>query len=235
MPENTVVAFEYAWAQGCDAAEADFRLTADGEVLCMHDETLERTTGDPRRVVDVTLAEAQRLEAGAWFDDDYAGEPVPTLADMLAAVPIGKRILIEIKTGPEILPATWKAITASRLIPDQVVIIAFDEEVIATARRERPEFDAYWLSDFEPDDDGVTRPTVEELIATARRVDATGVDVRADPLVIDAEFVRAVHDAGLELHVWTVNDPDLAVRMMELGVDSITTGRPDLVCPRLQR
>jgi glycerophosphoryl diester phosphodiesterase len=93
----------------------------------------------------------------------------------------------------------------------------------------RPDVTCYWLTSFERDDAGVFRPSLEELIATARGLGADGVDVKADPLVVDAALVHGLHDAGLEVHVWTVNHSDLAIRMVDLGVDSMTSGRPGVI------
>ncbi|HEY9854311.1 MAG TPA: glycerophosphodiester phosphodiesterase family protein, partial [Stenomitos sp.] len=82
-PENTLASFREAIAQGADGLECDVHLTRDGQVVVMHDFTLDRTTEGAGAIAAHTLAELRRLEAGSWYDARFAGEPVPTLAQTL--------------------------------------------------------------------------------------------------------------------------------------------------------
>ncbi len=227
-PENTIAAFRLGFEQGADAIEGDFRLTQDGHVVAMHDLGLERTTGDRRTVAEVGLEEIRTLDAGSWGrwkDREFAGEAVPTLAEVLAIVPEGKRILIEIKDSPRIVGALVSTLESSGIGVDQVTVISFDAAVIDALKRTTPKWKALWLTSFKLED-GSWTPSVDRIITTAKRIKADGVDVKAEPLVVDEGFVRAMRNAGMELHVWTVNDADVAKRMREVGVDSITTDRP---------
>src|SRR5262245_58707114 len=90
-PENTLAAVRLGWRQGADAAEGDFRLTADGQIVCVHDKTFKRTAGIDHPVAEMTLAEIERLDAGSWKSPEFAGERVPTLDQLLATVPERKR------------------------------------------------------------------------------------------------------------------------------------------------
>lgn len=227
-PENTLAAFRLAFERGADAIEGDFRLTRDGYIVAMHDRELARTTGDPRPVSDVVLEELQTLDAGTWGrwrTEGFAGEPIPTLAEVLAIVPEGRGILIEIKDSPRIVEPLVATLDASGLAPEQVTVIAFDAEVVESLKRRAPGRRALLLTSFK-EDDGTWRPSVAEVVATARRIRADGVDVKAEPAVVTPAFAAAVRQAGLELHVWTVNDAALAKRLAAIGVDSITTDRP---------
>lgn len=225
-PENTLASFRLAWKLGADAIEGDFRLTADGEVVCLHDRDAERTGGRKLEVARSTLAELRDLEYGSWKGPGWAGEPLPTLAEVLATVPVHGRLLIELKTGPEILPALRRTVTASGLRPEQVAIIAFDAEAITGARRELPEHRAYWITDFEQKD-GRWEPSAAEVLATLERCGAHGLDCQAVPEALSPELLDGLRQRGLELHCWTVDDPALARRLIELGVLSLTTNRPD--------
>ncbi len=227
-PENTLASFRLGFELGADAIEGDFWLTRDGRIVAMHDRDLHRTTGDPRSVADVTLEEIRALDAGSWGDwkdAGFGGESVPTLEEVLEIVPIGRGILIEIKDSPRIVEALAAALDASELTTDQVTVISFDADVIASLKQRAPKWKAFWLTSFK-ERDGVWRPTIDEVVATARRIKADGVDVQAETAVVDGSFVKSVREAGLEVHVWTVNDAALARRMTEIGVDSITTDRP---------
>lgn len=226
-PENTLAAFRLAWEKGADAVEGDFMLSKDGRIVCIHDKTAKRTGGRELKVTEATLKELRQLEYGAWKDAKWKGEPIPTFAEALAAVPDGKRIFIEIKCGPEIIPGLKQEIAGSKLKRGQIVIIAFDAEVIAAAKRAMPGVKACWLTSFKQDkDSGGWTPSVDSILGTLKRVKADGLDCKADTRVVNEAFVKRLRAEGMELHCWTVNDPKIARRFRALGFDSITTDRP---------
>ena len=229
-PENTLPAFRLAWKQSADAIEGDFFLSRDGQVVCIHDRSTKKLADRDVDVSKSTLAELRTLDVGKWKAARWTGTRIPTIAEVLATVPTGKRIFIEIKSGPEILPALAREISASGRRDDQLVIISFNEKVIASAARQLPRLKRIWVSSFKQDRlTGSWSPTLDQLIATAKRVHADGVDVQAVDEVVNAALVDAVHAAGLEFHVWTVNDPAQARRLSAMHVDSITTDRPKLI------
>jgi glycerophosphoryl diester phosphodiesterase len=102
-PENTLAAFKLAWEQGADAVEGDFMLTADGEIVCFHDKTTKRLTDQDLEVSKTTLAELQNLDLGSWKDQAFEETKIPVLSEVLATLPEGKQIFVEIKCGPEII------------------------------------------------------------------------------------------------------------------------------------
>jgi glycerophosphoryl diester phosphodiesterase len=156
----------------------------------------------------------------------YAGERIPTLEEVLAAVPEGKALVVEIKCGPEILPELRRAVAESGKSPEQVRIIGFDLEILRRVRREMTGHRVIWLSAWKKDEStGRWLTTAEDLVTAARGAGVHGLGLGADG-PIDEAAVRKVREAGLELHVWTVNDADLARTMARLGVDGITTDRP---------
>jgi glycerophosphoryl diester phosphodiesterase len=232
-PENTLAALRLGWAEGADAAEFDVWLTRDEQVVVHHDETTRRTAGVDRPVAGQTLADLRTLEVGRWKGPAFAGERIPTLAEALAIVPAGKRVFIEVKTGPEAITELGRVIAGSGLAPDQTVLISFSTLVVAAAKRELPDRPAYWIADLHPDD-ASRPPTVEELIAVAQSCRADGLDLSADP-AITPEFVRTANAAGFPVYVWTVNDPALARQMMDAGVAGIATDRPGWLRAQLLR
>jgi glycerophosphoryl diester phosphodiesterase len=264
-PENTLAAFRLAWEEGADGIEADFRLTRDRQVVASHDATGLRTTGADLPVAGSTLEELRRLDAGAWKGERWAGERIPTLQEVLAVVLPGKQIFLEIKGGPEMVTILLAALDRSGLAPGQAVVISFDERVIAEVKRLAPNRKVCWLVDFRQKQETGTQPcgrvgarqtapvnleragntvrgrkaaglfpSAQELLEVARRIRADGVDLRAHPR-LDAMFVKAIRDAGRELHVWTVNDLDTALHFRSLGVDSMTTDRPAWLRKALRR
>lgn len=226
-PENTLPAFRLAWAQGADAIEGDFYLSQDGRIVCFHDQTAKRLCGVERSIHAMTFAEIQRLDVGKWKGRKWAGTRVPTLGQVLTTIPEDKYMLIEIKCGPEILPALTRQLAASGTRLDQVRIIAFDQQVIAAVRTRLPQMKAYWLVGYKQDEaTGRFSPSRAEILETLRQVRASGLDTQANSQVVDAAFVKAIRSAGFELHVWTIDRPDEARHFRQLGVDSITTNRP---------
>ena len=123
-------AFELAWEQGADAIEGDFRLTKDGHIVCIHDHTTRRTTEMNLVVADSTLDELRALDAGGWFAEEFTGAYIPTLTEVLATVPAGKKIYIEVKCGAEIIPALLEDVKQSGLSLDQIVVISFKPNML---------------------------------------------------------------------------------------------------------
>src|SRR5215204_6481097 len=103
-PENTMAATNLAWKQKADAVETDIWLSKDGKLVVSHDKTGKRTAGRDVIYPEITQAETRELDAGSWKDPKFKGEKIPLLEEQIASIPPGKRILVEIKTGPEIVP-----------------------------------------------------------------------------------------------------------------------------------
>ena len=230
-PENTLAAFRLGFERGGDLVEGDFRMTSDGHIVAMHDRNLSRTTSDRRDIDSVTLTEVRSLTAGdwgRWKGGGFQEEGVPTLAEVLSIVPADRGILLEVKESDRIVPTLVRELEASGLDTDRVTVIAFDREVVAALKKVAPKWKALWLTSFSRSA-GKWLPTVDEVIEVARTIGADGVDVQAEPEVVDRAFVDRVKSYGLEIHVWTVNETDLARYMREIGVDSITTDRPSVI------
>ena len=224
-PENTLSSVNLAWEQNADSVEIDVYLSKDGHVVLFHDKDTERIGGRKQKVEAQTLAELRQLDVGAWKDEKYRGERIPVISQVLPTIPDGKRLYVEIKSGSEILPRLQQEFQSAGVDGDKITIIAFDYETIVGAKKLMPSIPAYWLSSLKKDKQTGRIPTKEELIAKAKAAGSEGLDLQAQPFV-DAADVKAIKDAGLDLYVWTVNEPDEARRLMEAGVDGITTDRP---------
>lgn len=226
-PENSLSSFQLAWEEDADAIEGDFYLTSDQQIVCIHDDTTKRVSGVDMKVSNSTLEQLKKLDVGSWKDSQYANERIPTIQDVLGTIPFGKTFFIEIKCGPEIVPYLKDALLDSSVPLEKLKIISFNEEVIREAKQSLPEIEAFWLVSFKKDKQRMTWfPSVGEIIATASRIDADGLDLQAELEVIDNDFVKQCRNAGFSLHVWTVDDPGVANQIRQLGFDSITTNRP---------
>jgi glycerophosphoryl diester phosphodiesterase len=224
-PENTLAAFRLAWQQGADAIEGDFRLTADGELVCLHDRTTKRTAGVERVAAESTLEQLRELEYGAWKGPGWRGEPLPTLLEVMRTVPRQGRIYVELKGGPETVPAVRAALGRSGLRVDQVVVIAFDARTVEESKRTMPPVKAYWLTDFEREGEG-WKPGAEEVLATLERCLADGLDAEGRPEALTEELRAGLRERRLDLAAWTVDDAARARELIALGVSGITTNRP---------
>jgi glycerophosphoryl diester phosphodiesterase len=233
-PENTLASVNLAWEQGADAVEIDIHRTKDGQIVAIHDATTKRYGGPDRKVAEQTLAELKSLDVGRWKNRKFAGERIPTLAEVLQTIPPGKQLLIEIKVGPEIVPELKKVIQASKRKPAEAVLIGFSYETMFAAKKALPRNAAYWVVRVEQDKKtGIWQPKLDELIRQTKAAGLDGLDLGNAPAVIDHKYAERVAKAGLGLYVWTVNDPDEAKRLRDAGVDGIATDRPGWLRERL--
>jgi glycerophosphoryl diester phosphodiesterase len=223
-PENTLAAMELAWKEGADGVEADFHLSKDGEVVCMHDYDTLRTTGVKKVIKDTPWAELATLDAGAWKSEASRGEKIPRFADVLTKLPAGKLFFIEVKSGPETI-APIKAILEThhgKFDPKMIYIIAFDPAVVAEARRQLPTYQTHLLTSLKDFGDAAAMKKLDESLT---QTTATGLQFKFLPAVT-REWVQEIKGRGLLTDSWTVNDPKQAAKLVELGVDYITTDRP---------
>jgi glycerophosphoryl diester phosphodiesterase len=225
-PENTMAAFQLAFKQQADAIEADFFLTPDGHIICLHDKDTERVAGRKLLVTATPFEELRKLDVGSWQGPQWKNQRMPTMSEVLAAVPDGKKIYIELKSAAEIVAPMAKVIAASSLSPEQMVIISFHEEAITECKKQLPQLKAYWLCKYEEQGDGWL-PGVEEVITRLQRCRADALSSKAVPEHFNKAFIDRVRAAGYdEFHVWTVDDPAAARFYRDLGAASITTNRP---------
>lgn len=220
-PENTLAAFRLAWKQQADGIECDLHLSKDGRIVVCHDETTKRTAGVDLEIAQTTFEKLRTLDVGSWKDPKYKGEQIPSLEELLAIVPEGKKIYLEIKCGEEIIPELIRQLEQSDKPPEETPVICFQAAVIAEVKQRRPDLPAYFLHNPE-------KITAKELVAQAKKIKADGVDLKACQ-ELNAAYARKIRDAGLRLDVWTVNDPAEAQRVIKLGVQGITTDRPEFL------
>lgn len=224
-PENTLPSVKLGWERNADAVEVDIFLTKDGKIVAIHDDNTKRTAGVDKRVDKQTLAELRQLDVGRWKGEQWAGTRIPTLDEVLATVPAGKRLFIEIKCGPEVLPELETVVGRSGK-RGQVVIISFGFPVVEQAKKRFPDIPVYWLYGFsERERKAYGDPSPAALIEKVKAAGLDGLDVNyRGPL--DKSFVDQLAAAGMKLYVYTVNSPADARGLAAMGVAGITTDRP---------
>jgi glycerophosphoryl diester phosphodiesterase len=224
-PGNTIPAFSLAWKQSADAIEGDFHLTRDGEIVCIHDRDTKKVSGTNLVVSTSTLAELQKLDVSANCEG-FTRVTIPTIAEVFATIPQGKQIYIEIKCGPEIIPALLDQIDKSGLTKEQAVIISFKANVIQELKANAPHYKAFWLCRFKKQKTGELTPSLESVLETLKLIQADGLSSNT---AIPHSLIAALRKQGYQWHVWTVDDPKTARRMAALGAKSITTNKPDAI------
>jgi len=219
-PENTLAACRRALALGVDAVEIDVRLTRDGVPVALHDATLHRTTGAHGLLADWPATRLQALDASAAFPRRGPPAPPPTLAAVLALVASRAALHVELKGEPRVPAALVEAVVAAlRQQPAaECVLLSFDWQALALARQLAPAVPRGALADRWPAD----APAALAALAAAA---TTWLGLRYTALTPARRAV--VRAAGLRLGVWTVNRRASLRRAVILGVDAITTDRPD--------
>ena len=232
-PENTVAAARLAWEQGADALELDVRLSLDGRPVVIHDPDTKRTTGSDLAVAGTHSWDLRRLDAGRLKGERFAGERIPFLHEMLRTVPPARQVFVEIKSGPETVPVIAGEIRRSGKLA-QCVIISFNLDVCAEAKKALPDTPVLWLRGTAMDP-GTKKPVPHDpaWIGTAREKGIDGLDLHWAG--ITPEFAEACARAGMPLYAWTVNDPAEARRLERLGVRGITTDVPARIRQALGR
>lgn len=224
-PQNTLAAFEAAWRAGAHSIEIDIQPTADGHVVVIHDDTVDGTTDGQGTVTEMTLDALRALDAGSWFAPAYAGQRVPTFAevlDLLVRRP-GTDLLLELKgewTTEQVRPVT-EAIRAAGLA-DRVIGQSFWPGSVRALAEADPGLRRGLLVFQAPDAE-----SVEEVLRVAAELGVMTVNPYGELLRAHPDLVERLHAAGLQVMVWTLNEPEHWSAAAALGVDAVITDRPD--------
>jgi len=235
FPENTLTAFEGAQRLGCVYIETDVHMTADGVIVVLHDEALERTTNGRGLVRASTFAELELLDAGFHFSSDGVSFPwrgqdirITSFEELVTKLPQA-RFNVELKQAePSIVEPFWQLVQRLALY-DRVLVAAARDEIVRDFRRVsrgrvatsagENETRRFWIA---------SRLGATRLLRIG--YDALQVPPRHGELtIVDRRFVEAAHARSLQVHVWTIDDPGEMRRLLALGVDGLMSDRPDLL------
>jgi glycerophosphoryl diester phosphodiesterase len=231
-PENTIYAFQNALELGVTYWETDVHATRDGTLVVHHDERVDRTTNGSGRIRDMRYAELGDLDAGYWFKDGtgypYRGKglKIPTLSEVFDLSPTS-RLNVEIKPRSRAVAKKLWQFIEHRGLHDRILVAAERDATVRRFRRysaERVATSASW------------REVLRFWLAVRARVDRffpVAFDALQVPpsynglTVVDRPFIRAAHRHGVQVHVWTLDEPSEIRRLTNLGVDGIMSDRPD--------
>jgi glycerophosphoryl diester phosphodiesterase len=225
-PENTLAAINLAWQRDADAVEVDVHLSKDDKIVVIHDDNTGKFDGKFRKIKDQTLEELRCHDVGKIKGSQWLNERIPTLEQVLDTVPENKYLFIEIKCGSEILTELKNLIDKSNLLHDKVKLIGFDFDVMKKARKIFDRFEISWVKNIEYLEMMKSwQPVLAKIIAKTQQANLDGLDFSAGR-IIDKTFVDLIKTAGLKLYVWNVDDPSDAKRLIDAGIDGITTNCP---------
>ena len=211
-PENTLAALRQAIADGAELAEIDVQTTLDGELVVLHDGDLKRVAGDSRRLAELSLAELRLLDIGRFKGEAFAGEHTATLAEMVAVANGRIRLNVELKYNrddPTLAPHVIELLRSKGVLK-QCIITSIEYSAVREAKRLAPEVQVGLI--------------VTKAVGDPVALEADFLSMNQD--AVSAKLIDRAHALGKQIHVWTVNDHDSQVRMIELGVDSLITDYP---------
>ncbi|MDX8047694.1 glycerophosphodiester phosphodiesterase family protein [Gracilibacillus sp. S3-1-1] len=225
-PENTMAAFQKAVEMKADYFEIDVQMTKDGELVIIHDTTVNRTTNGTGAVGDLTFEEIRSLDAGSWFDEKYAGEKIPTFEEVLDAFRGKIGILVELKS-PELYPGIEEKIATvlkernmDRPNNKKIIIQSFNHDSVQQSKTLLPNLPHGVLAG--PSWRNVTDEQLKEF--------ATYADYfNPNMNIVTTELVNRVHATGMLIMPYTSRSQKQADRLFHLGVDGIVTDYPEHV------
>jgi glycerophosphoryl diester phosphodiesterase len=230
-PENTLVSFRRAIAQGADMIEFDVRMTADFHIVVLHDRDLKRTTGKNAKVWDMTLQQLRLLEAGSWFHPRFAGEQIPTLRQVLEMMPEGVIANIEVKTdGDRRKKLAFEEVCILTIMEkkceDRVLVSSFDHKFIKRLHSLYPSIRTGAL--YMPVRDARKSPSL-----IARKTGAKAFI--CNHTMLGQRFIRDARLRKMFVATYVVNTEDHLQRAVDLGVDAVITDFPGRTIRSLDR
>lgn len=215
-PENTIASINLAWIQNADAVEIDVHLTRDGKVVAHHDKDTTRLTNKVMIIKETDSTNLRMLDVGSYKSPIYKGERIPFLEEAIDTIPPKKILVIEIKSGMNVVPAMTKIIEKSPKKP-QIRFISFDYDALLQIKKNFPDNKAVYL----------LRRLPKYYLLKFNKINHDLIDgVSLEYSLINQQVIEKARKANLEIHAYTVNDIERARYLKKIGVDSITTDKP---------
>ena len=223
-PENTIPAFKLSVDRNADGFECDIRLTADGELAVIHDSTTKRTGNSALKISQSTFNDLQSIDVSN-NKQGFSNTKIPLFSDVLK-IPGNYYCYAEIKSNENsIIDAISKCVDESKFPKDKIIVISFNANNIKKYKELHPDRKALWLTSFSKLEDGTWKYSADELIKKLRSIHADGVSINANLKYLNTEYVQKLKNAGFIVSCWTVDNKDTAKKLMQIGVDSITSNR----------
>ncbi len=216
-PENTIPAMLKAIETGADFSELDVQESSDGVLVLLHDSSLKRTAGLNVNIWEMDYESLKTVDVGSWFDPKFAGTTIPTLEEVMDVVRGKMKLNIELKVNShedQLSERVVDLIERKKFI-SECIVTSFDFPAIDRVKELNPSIKAGYLFSQIPEDVDVFNANVDLFSVKYK--------------IVTKEFVDKAHAHHKDVHVYTVNDPKEMQRLIDLGVESIITDRPDIL------
>jgi len=225
--ENTIMSYLLAFMQGADAIASNFRLTADGELVAVHDDDMKRTGNRSMKVEKSTLDKLRTVDVGRNGHPGSRGQRVPTLEEVMALVPRDKKLFLELKSGGKAIPVLVKKLKEGPLKPEQVTILSYEPDVLLALQAQLSKWPRMLVCQRRLlKASGEWLPSGNSIAAVAKSVGAKGVALEFRGVSVEPQVVDQLRAADLEVVVWTVNRIPNAKLSSGWGVRGIFTDYP---------
>ncbi|MDR1960120.1 MAG: hypothetical protein LBQ54_13935 [Planctomycetaceae bacterium] len=234
-PENTLLAYKMAVQFKANGAECDVHTTSDGVIVLSHDGNMKRTLGKDALITNTPFSEFRKADAGLWMGKQFKGEVPPTLEEFLE--------LLNGTTCYPVIEIKMKGIEQPVIdlvkkhgLLDVSTIITFDAEVAAKVRKMEPDISVAWL--YSEDMKGKTAEAeadrlTEFFLQKCAELDTNILDLNYG--LLSEKLIKNLHDHGVVVWAWTVDNPKGMEQLLDWGIDSITTNRTDLLAEVLKK
>lgn len=227
-PENTLISFQKALEHKPDAVECDVHLSADGRLMVIHDETLERTTNGKGKVGEMTFTELRKLDAGSWYSKKYQGEKIPSLEELIDLVKGKTGLCVELK-GKGTASKTVELIEKFNII-DKCSLFSFMPEEILLAKQLNPAISTLLLRYFDPKKPETLKPLEVAHQVLSSHANILGINKES----VSPELIHLMHQRAITVGVYTVNTEEWMNKLINWDVDGIVSDYPDLLMNTLK-
>ena len=219
-PENTMPAYELAAKMKADGIETDVHFTADGKIVTLHDEKIDRTSNGQGLVTDYTYEELLHFDFGRKFSPDFKGTKLPLMEDLFNLCRENNMVCnVEIKSADPKMPAALHALAEKTGMLDLVIYSSFDHEQLARMLEVNPKAFVAPLYSF----------NMVKAWDYSENLGALASHPKYTQIKLYADYVEKCHEKGIRVHPWTVDDPEIATFLAEAGCDAVITNKPDLI------
>ncbi|UCH64812.1 MAG: hypothetical protein JSW63_09295 [Ignavibacterium sp.] len=229
-PENTLASINLAWHKDDDAVEIDVRMTKDEKIVAIHDNTTLRTGKRLMNISSSNYNDLLKVDVGKYKGKKWEGEKIPLLDDVIATIPDGKSLFVEIKSDDKIVPPLQKLIKRKNVNHNKIRFIGFNIDTISLIKNYFPEFESYWIVEKIS---ARRKFNIEDIILKCKSSKLDGLDMQ-EGKYLNEEFIQTVKKTGLKIYTWTVDDPVRALQLYSDGIDGITTNRAQWLRQQLQ-
>lgn len=221
-PENTVEAVKLAWDHNADGIEIDVRLTSDNRIVVIHDRNTRRTAGIYGLVNSRTLQALKDVDSS-----------IPSLDEILAIIPKGKTVMIEIKCGTEIIQPLKKLLGSTHLSHSQILLAGFGLKKMTIIKKAFPQNTVFRIKRIDSENLILKSLRIDMMVGTCLKNGLNGLSLSYSRWLTKKNADK-IKGAGLKFFVWTVDNPGRALRLKKLGVDGIISNRSGWLKERIK-